>query len=143
MRNHLAVVSACTAGAAAGGVAVAARALSCGIESPRWSRRIDGTDKVDQVADVVLREAVVDPGRHGGALDAVEYRFKETAVGDAFDKRGVAEVARARQDVEGVGALAVGLAAVASGAALDEEAFAIVDGSGDQRDGVLVGHVVG
>ena len=72
-----------------------------------------------------LREAVVDPARHGGALDAVEHGVEQAAVIDAGDEGRIAQVARVRQDVERVGSFAVGLAAVAAGAALQEDLLAV------------------
>ena len=71
-------------------------------------------------------KAVVDPRRHGRALHAVEDGFEQPPVGRVIDKPRVAQIARTRQDVERVGALAVRLAAVAAGAALQEDLLAVL-----------------
>src|SRR5271157_2138434 len=128
MRNHLAVVSVWTV--AAPGAAWAGWTpgpLVSGILTP-GRFHIDAADEVDEVAHIFLGEPVVDPRRHGSALHAVEDGIEETAVGNPIDKPTVAQVARVGQNVERVRTLAVRLAAVAAGAALQEDALAACDG---------------
>src|SRR5262245_28188654 len=93
------------------------------MKSPRLRFDMDTANEVDQVADVVLRQPIVDPGRHGRALDAVENRFEQPPVAHAGHERRIAQIARPGQDVERVRTLAIRLAPVTAGAALDEGDF--------------------
>src|SRR5690242_568224 len=126
--NHFAVVSACTgprACAAAPGAVLTAR--SC-ILAPGLP--VDAADEVHDVSDVVLRQPVVDPRGHGSALHAVENRLEQAPVGGGVHEERIAQVARPGHDIEGVGSLAVGLAAVAPRAALHENGLAVRRGGG-------------
>src|ERR1035441_209985 len=107
-KNHLAVVSGWATGpASAGRAPVAVTALLSGILLAPFLR-IDTADEVHNVPYVVGGEAVIDPARHGRALDAVKHGVEDAAVGDAGDEGRIAEVARFGRNVERVGSLAVG-----------------------------------
>ena len=86
---------------------------------------IEAPNEIDDVSYVFLRQAVVDPGRHRRALHAVQDRLQQPPVGRVVYEPGVPQIARAGKDVERVRALAVRLAAVASGAALQEDLLAV------------------
>src|SRR5260370_13543952 len=119
IKNHFAVVSGWSMGPVPACLRSAAvAALTSGILLAPLSL-IDAVDEVHNVTYVVLGEAVIDPTRHGCALNAVEDGVEEAAVIDAGDEGRIAQVAWSGRDVERVGSLAVGLAAVAPGAAFD------------------------
>src|ERR1039457_3670094 len=141
-KNHLAVVSEWATGpASAGRTPVAVAALLSGILLAPFLL-IDAADEVHDVSYVVGGEAVIDPARHGRPLDAVEHGVEDAAVIDAGEEGRIAEVARFGRNVERVGPLAVGLAAVTAGAAFQEDLFAVLDGCGAGSHRVLGGNVV-
>ena len=51
-----------------------------------WTSAVQTANEIHEVADIVLRQAVIDPGRHGGALHAVEDRLEQAPIGDAVDE---------------------------------------------------------
>src|ERR1035441_8874400 len=142
IKNHLAVVSGCATGPASRGRApVAVAALLSGILLAPFLL-IDTADEVHYVPYVVLGEAVIDPARHGSSLHAIEDRIEQAAVIDAVHEGRIAQVAWLGRDVERVGSLAIGLAAVTAGTAFQEDLLAVLDGSRAGRHRVLLRHVV-
>src|SRR4051812_1691920 len=77
--------------------------------------------EVENVAYVFLRQSVIDPRRHGGALHAVQDQLHQPAVRCRVHKPRVPQIARAGKYVHRVRAFAVRLPAVAPGAALQKD----------------------
>src|ERR1022692_3633225 len=142
IKNHLAVVSGCATGPASRGRApVAVAALLSGILLAPFLL-IDTADEVHYVPYVVLGEAVIDPARHGSSLHAIEGRIEQAAVIDAGHEGRIAQVAWLGRDVERVGSLAIGLAAVTAGTEFQEDLLAVLDGRDRKSTRLNSSHLV-
>src|SRR6185369_17387660 len=116
-KNHLAVESACIPAPRSAAACTWTALLSGILRAPVL---VDTADEVHDIADVVLRNPVIDPGRHGGSLHAVEDGIEQPPVGRFADEPGIAQIARPRQNIERVRSLAVGFTSMAPGATGEE-----------------------
>src|SRR5262249_49036105 len=104
--------------------------------------RIDTADEIHDVSHVILAETVIYPGGHGRTLHAIKNGFEEPVIAGCLHEPGIAEIARARHDIERVRPLAVGFTPVASGAALDEGSFAASRRFGAHGNRIGLRHLV-